>query len=487
MTVNFEPWGPAVFKKARILEKPILLSISASWCHWCHEMDRQTYENKEVAALVKENFIAVRVDRDKRPDIDRRYNQGGWPSTVFLTHSGEVLTGATYLPPQDFLETARRVWVIYKDLIVKGKVSRILEKEESETKGGERASFEVRRALFYADWENFVNRFEREVKDKFDPIYGGFGTAPKFPQVSTLRFCPKRFAQTKDRDLFQILIKSLEAYSEGGLFDHLDGGFFRYSSDRRFEKVHFEKLLWENLQLAHLFFDVGQALSEKRFLEVAEGTFSFIKNWLGQDPFYSSSVVSCQDYYLVLSRQGRKTMEKPNADNTILTDLNGLAALTFQRVGQTDESRRLTRALFLHQRDDQGFFLHTQEDRLAPRLLADQAYPLQALTEVYPDETRTAADLLRLILLNFYDEESGGFLDRRREEDDPSKIKIKPLEENLTLIKLLRKFGFNDRAEKSLVEVFNLYREPALTNAPLAQFLIDHPSFLGRRPLTGVV
>src|SRR3989344_8880806 len=128
MTVNFEPWGPAVFKKARILEKPILLSISASWCHWCHEMDRQTYENKEVAALVKENFIAVRVDRDKRPDIYRRYNQGGWPSPVFLTHSGEVLTGATYLPPQDFLETARRVWVIYKDLIVKGKVSRILEK-----------------------------------------------------------------------------------------------------------------------------------------------------------------------------------------------------------------------------------------------------------------------------------------------------------------------------------------------------------------------
>ena len=151
MTVIFEDWNEAVFKKALALEKPILLSISATWCHWCHEMDEQTYSHPKVTSFIKENFIAIRIDTDQRPDINVRYNQGGWPSTVFLTPSGQILTGATFLPPTDFIEVAQQVLRIYRDLIIKGKITRILEKDEDRPFTPEKINYEAKKALFNSD------------------------------------------------------------------------------------------------------------------------------------------------------------------------------------------------------------------------------------------------------------------------------------------------------------------------------------------------
>jgi len=475
MTVTFEDWSEAAFKKALAGEKPVLLSISASWCRWCHEMDKQTYSHSEVTALLKENFIAVRVDSDQRPDINVRYNQGGWPSTVFLTPSGQILTGATFLPPRDFLEVSQQVLRIYRSLIIKGKITRILEKEEDKPYTPEKISYEAKKAFFDSDKINYLNKFEADVKERFDVLHGGFGMGQKFPHVDALRFCLKRYLKTKDGELFHILTRSLEAYGEGGLFDHIDGGFFRYVTERNFESPHSEKILEDNLKLALLYSEAGLYLCENRFTKVSILTLEFIKKWLFENPFYYPSVDEGEAYYRNFSCEERGKSEKPGVDKTVYANINGLAASILSDLGKVEEARNLVRTLYTEFRDKRGFLYHRRGVDESLRLLSDQVYPLLALTKVFPEQSQTIGDFLRLLLVNFYDEENGGFYDRMREEVEIGLLKqrVKPLEENLVLVELLRKSGFKERAEKSLIEIFNLYREPSLYNAPLAVFLLS--------------
>lgn len=479
MTVTFEDWNETVFKKALASEKPVLLSISASWCHSCHEMDEQTYSHPEVASFLKENFVAVRVDTDQRPDINTRYNQGGWPSTVFLTPSGQILTGATFLPPRDFLEVSQQVLRIYRDLIIKGKITRILEREEDKPFTQEKISYEAKKSLFDNDKINYLTKFEIDVKERFDTLHGGFGTGQKFPFVDALRFCLKRYLKTEDNDLLHILTRSLEAYCEGGLFDHIEGGFFRYATERNFGNPHYEKILEDNLKLALLYYRAGHYLPESRYIEVSRLTLEFIKKWLFEDPFYYPSVDAVEPYYRIFSREEREKAEKPSVDKTIYTSINGLAASILSDLGKVEEAQNLVRSLYTNFRDSRGFFYHRKTEKEEPaRLLSDQVYPLLALTKVFPQQSQTIGDFLRILLINYYDEENGGFYDRLREEFEVGLLRqrVKSLEENLILVDLLKKSGFKERAKKSLIEIFNLHREPSIHNAPLAVFLLSDTS-----------
>lgn len=485
MLVNFGQWHPSAFRRALGEEKVVLLSLSTSWCHFCREMDRMTYSQEKIASFMEENFVPVRVDADRRPDINRRYNQGGFPSTVFLTPSGEIISGATFLPPDDFLTIATQVLKIYQGQLLQGKVGRLTGAPAMSDSPAAGLVPGAKESLYDSDKDNFLLLFEREVREKFDPLFGGFGASPKFSHPDVLRFCLKRFLASGDLTWLTILNHSLEAYSEGGLFDHLEGGFFRYSSDRRFNEPHFEKLLEDNLRLIQLFDEVGRQTREKRFCAVAEATLSFINSWLRVDHFYGSSVAAQSDYYLSLSRAARAQAEKPEIDRTVFAHANGLAALILGDLGRDDEAKSLVRELFRALPDETGLFRHIlgENDPPPAYFLPDQVWPLAALSRNYPDEKKLTADLLRLLLLNFYDEENGGFLDRFSPETiGLLKQKIKPLRENLILIDLLSKFGYADRARKSLVEIFDLYHQPYLSYAPLAIFLVDTSAPLSVNP-----
>ena len=228
--------------------------------------------------------------------------------------------------------------------------------------------------------------------------------------------------------------------------------------------------------MALLYYEASRYLNESRFTEVSRLTLEFIKKWLFEDPFYYSSVDAAESYYRVISREERKMAEKPSVDKTIYTNINGLVAYVLSDLGKVEEAQNLVRALYTNFRDKRGFFYHRRTEQAeSVRLLCDQVYPLLALTKVFPEQSQTISDFLRTLLVNFYDEENGGFYDRMREEIEIGLLRqrVKPLEENLVLVELLKKSGFKERAEKSLIEIFNLYREPSLYNAPLAVFLLS--------------
>jgi uncharacterized protein YyaL (SSP411 family) len=171
MMVQWLPWGKKAFLKAKELDEPILLDISAIWCHWCHVMDRTAYSNKEIAKIISENFVPVRVDRDQRPDIDKRYNMGGWPTTAFLTPEGEVISGATYVPPHQMKQLLLRTRSFYKENRDKIKAEPRLSKKEEE---------KVEHGLEQDFFESVLDSLVLEIASSFDSVHGGFGGAPKF-------------------------------------------------------------------------------------------------------------------------------------------------------------------------------------------------------------------------------------------------------------------------------------------------------------------
>ena len=274
--VKWHPWGEAAFARAQAEDKPILLDIGAVWCHWCHVMDRESYEDPEVAKLINEHFVAVKVDRDERPDVDARYQaavsaisgQGGWPLTAFLTPDGRPYFGGTYIPREErygrpgigrVLLAMSQVWRERRDeaLETAGSVMAAIEHNESFSGGGG----ELTLAL--------VDKIAGSVLGKFDPRYGGFGSQPKFPHPASLDLLLE-VAMNRDNDLARdAFITTLEKMARGGVYDQLAGGFHRYSVDERWVVPHFEKMLYDNTELLRNYVHGFQSFVREDFLETA--------------------------------------------------------------------------------------------------------------------------------------------------------------------------------------------------------------------------
>ena len=208
-------WEEETFRLAKELDVPILLSISAVWCHWCHVMDETSYANPEVAALINADFIPIRVDTDQRPDIKSRYNMGGWPTTAFLTPDGEVLTGATYVPPEEFKRLLNQVSDYYRNNkdAVQAKLSELEDRRQAAREARARAIGELSISI--------VEEVVEAVVDGFDPLHGGFGEAPKFPHAEALELALAEYWRTKDEQLLGVVTKTLSAMAQGG---HLRSG-----------------------------------------------------------------------------------------------------------------------------------------------------------------------------------------------------------------------------------------------------------------------
>ena len=296
--VQWHEWSEDAFASARRENKPMLLDIGAVWCHWCHVMDRESYDDPEVAAIVNEHFIAVKVDRDERPDIDSRYQaavsavsgQGGWPLTAFLTPDGKPFYGGTYFPPSDgygrpsFKRVLLSIANAYKEK--NGDVMEQARMVESTIAQAE--SFAGRSGRVSA---SSITTIQESAFKMFDAQYGGFGQSPKFPHPSALDVLIERYARTQDANLRNVIVTTLEHMANGGVYDQLAGGFHRYSVDERWVVPHFEKMCYDNSELLKNYVHAYQATGSERFANVARDIIRWMDEWLSdrqRGGFYAS-------------------------------------------------------------------------------------------------------------------------------------------------------------------------------------------------------
>lgn len=279
--VDWYPWSEEAFERARAENKPILLDIGAVWCHWCHVIDQESYDDPEVAKIINDHFVPIKVDRDVRPDVDARYQQavgaltgqGGWPLTAFLTPEGKVFYGGTYFPPQDahgrpsFKRVLLSVAAYYR---------------ESNDEAVQAAE-QIHRQLAMADPSagarvdvSSLHVGVESIRRLYDEAHGGFGTAPKFPHPSTLELLLRRYGRTRDDTLVEMVARTLEKMGRGGIHDQVGGGFHRYATDARWIVPHFEKMLYDNTALLMNYVHAHQATGNPYFKQVAEDTAAFM-------------------------------------------------------------------------------------------------------------------------------------------------------------------------------------------------------------------
>ena len=283
--IDWYEWGEEAFRKARTEDKPLLLDIGAVWCHWCHVIDRESYENPQIAGMINELFVPVKVDRDERPDVDARYQsaisaisgQGGWPLTAFLTPDGKPFYGGTYFPPEDamgrpgFKRILLAVAEAFKTRRAEVDKSAMTLEEavaKAEIFQGARGDFDP----------TVVDAIVESALSQFDETHGGFGHAPKFPHSSTVDLLLERYQATRDAQLLHVAQRTLEGMALGGVYDQVGGGFHRYSVDERWCVPHFEKMTYDNSELLRNFLHGYQVTRNPLFRETAEG----IVAWVGE-------------------------------------------------------------------------------------------------------------------------------------------------------------------------------------------------------------
>jgi uncharacterized protein YyaL (SSP411 family) len=283
--VHWQPWSDEVFARARAANKPVLLDIGAVWCHWCHVMDRESYDNRDTAALINELFVAVKVDRDERPDVDARYQravqlltgQGGWPLTAFLTPDGEVFYGGTYFPPDDrfgrpsfprVLREVARVWREERDKATAA-ATHITERLDAAA-GAEASAGELTPQIITDTLE--------ELAHSFDFRHGGFGRAPKFPNAGALDLLLDEAIENGTEWARRIVEDTLTAMARGGICDQLGGGFHRYSVDAQWLIPHFEKMAYDNGVLLSTCARTASSLGLDEARRAAEGIVAYYRD-----------------------------------------------------------------------------------------------------------------------------------------------------------------------------------------------------------------
>ncbi|RMH04064.1 MAG: thioredoxin domain-containing protein, partial [Nitrospirae bacterium] len=281
--VDWYPWGEEALERARREDKPILLSIGYSACHWCHVMERESFENEEIAALMNEHFICVKVDREERPDLDEIYMQatvamnqghGGWPMTVFLTPEQHPIFAGTYFPPTDRWGRPGFATVLKK--IAEGWQTdrEAIRRSASQFTERLRRSLQALPPLPVGQAE--IDAAVEQFREEFDRRHGGFGSAPKFPPATALSFLLRQYAYTGDLSILEMIRTTLDAMAAGGIYDHVGGGFARYSTDDRWLVPHFEKMLYDNALLARTYTEAFHLTGHPNDQRIARETLDYL-------------------------------------------------------------------------------------------------------------------------------------------------------------------------------------------------------------------
>jgi uncharacterized protein len=410
-TVRWRAWGPEAFAEARTGKKPILLSLSAVWCHWCHVMDETTYSDPDVIALLNERVIPVRVDADLRPDVDGLYNQGGWPSTVFLSVDGEVVSGGNYIPPEEMKLRLAQVLELFASGRIESRIEAIRARKAIERHTGSTLR-----------GDDSLEHILQTAKSSFDGEYGGFGSGQKFPSPQTLDFLLARWITSGDPEIKHIVTTTLDHMARGGIRDRVAGGFFRYATERDWSKPHYEKMLDVNAGMIRNYAEAGRAFGRSSYRQIAEESIGYVSRTFF-DP-ETGALYGSQDadeaYYMSRDRRGMKT---PQVDRSVYADSSALmisalssASTGVNRPKHLAMARKSMEFLLGHLfSPEQGVFHYERDNsRGLPGQLADNALVGSALLDLHnlTGERRyrtTATDLGRLILDRLYDPALGAF------------------------------------------------------------------------------
>jgi len=464
--IHWMDWTDEAFERAKSENKPVLLDISAVWCHWCHRLDHDTYSVPEVAEYIESNFIPIRVDTDKRPDINRRYNMGGWPTTAFLTPDGRVIGGGTYMPPEQMRQVLRDVKSFWGKS--QGKPAPELEMPPPESIPTGQLSPLI------------VDEILGEVANNFDPIYGGFGSQPKFPNTEAHELALLKYHYSGNHEFLRFALLTLQNVGRSGTYDKEMGGFFRYSTLRDWSVPHFEKMCEDNAKWLTLYLHVYQVTGEPFYADIARGIIDYVNTWLSDQEhgcFYGSQ--DADEEYYKLNKAERAKTKPPFIDKHIYTNWNAMMTSAYLEASFTlgEMSTRefglksLERLLNLNHKPGEGMY-HYHDGR--PHLenqLADQVQTAKALCSAYECRgdrkfLELAEELMEIAGRKLYDGEYGAFFDTIVDLNAPGFLSkpAKPLEENstaaLVLSKLFHLTGkqvYRKQAEETLKRFAEIY------------------------------
>jgi uncharacterized protein YyaL (SSP411 family) len=458
--INWLEYGPEAFEKAKIENKPVLLAISAVWCHWCHVQDETTYSDPGVIRTINRDYVPIRVDNDRHPEINRRYNMGGWPTTAFLTATGDAITGGTYIPPDQMKTILRNVREHY------------LHNKSAYTKRSIEPAAES--SAIDPSSEVIDNILGSLVAD-FDPLYGGFGDEPKFPHPDALELALAQHWYSGDKGLRTIVTKTLDHMASGGIYDRIEGGFFRYSTSRDWKTPHYEKMCEDNARLLGVYLHAYQATGKDEYRRIASEVLQYVNTTLTDQQaggFYGSQDAD-EDYY-GLAKIERTSARTPQVDKTIYTNWNGLMIHAYLEAGQLLDDRTLTAfALKSIKRlidesfdDDTGAMCHYLSDEKPhlSGLLVDQVDFSHALIKAYETSgdknyLERAQGFVRYMDASLLDATNGGYYDTVPSTGSPGYLNRpeKPLDENslasILLMKLNHATGdetYHERARSTL-------------------------------------
>ena len=473
--IDWRPWHSGAFEKAQEENKPVLLAISAVWCYWCHVMDETTYSDPDVCRVINEHYVAVRVDSDHRPDVNSRYNIGGWPTTAFLTAHGGLITGATYLPSDQFLAMLMEVREAYQEDRPKmyehaRDLLRLRREEVAKVKAGP----EITAAL--------VSQAARGAAGSYDPVNGGFGTEPKFPNAPVLGFLT-HLVRTTGEDFYRaMLVKTLDRMAQGSIFDAEEGGFFRYSVQEDWSGAQWEKLLEDNLNLAQVYTDAWLLLEDDSYRRVAERCVDFVEaHLLDRDTLGLRGSQGAHSDYFGLSLAARREAGPPPRDPSCYTSSNALAveallglSAKLGRPGLADTALAVLDTLDAGAAV--GNLTHVFGEKgpaAGPAFLGDWAHLLNALLAAHGHTSdgrylERAESVGRQMVDRFFDETNGGFFDTEADGEAIGYLQVreKPLGDNLAaalgLMKLHRTTGnadYRGLAEATISGFAETYRK----------------------------
>ncbi|HVH14256.1 MAG TPA: DUF255 domain-containing protein [Candidatus Angelobacter sp.] len=453
--IQWLEWGKESFDKAKTSRKPILLDITGSWCHWCHVMDNTSYSDQAVIDMINKSFIPVRVDTDKRPDVNRRYNMGGWPTTAFLDNEGRIITGGTYIPPQQLREVLRSVLDFYGTS--KSRIGSKLQPARIPRAGNEAMS------------DRITKDIATTIAVNFDIDYGGFGFEPKFPHTDALEYALLRYRYHGEKEMLTVATKTLDKMGSGGIYDHVEQGFFRYSTTRDWSIPHFEKMAEDNARLLAVYLHAFQLTGKPPYRDVAEGIVKYVYASLSDSEhggFYGSQDADEEYYKLDLS--GRKTRKTPAIDRTVYTNYNAefvssflLASVVLERpeLGKF-ALKSLDRILALPADGVLPFHYWKEGEGVKLNgLLVDYGFLLQSLIDAYEYSGRRtyserAVAIADKAIEKLCDKTSGGFYDIPVGDSNLGELRLreKPIDENSVIANaLLRLSWLLERADYATI------------------------------------
>ena len=460
--IEWLPWARSTFERAQAEDKPVLLSIAAPWCYWCHIMDETTYSDPDVQSVLSRGFIAVRVDNDQRPEINSRYNVGGWPTTGFLTPHGGLIGGATYLPPDQFLAMLMELEGAYK-----ADKPRLYEQSRELL---QQRRLHARRVAAGGEVEgSLVDRVSRIVAGAYDARNGGFGSDPKFTNPALLRFT-LHLCRVTGEDFYAAMVqKSLDAMAASPVIDDVEGGFFRYSSSADWSDPQREKLLEDNIQLAKIYLDASIILKASRpdivqgYRAVAEKAFGYVIDHLYDSDrrgFHGSQ--GAHSEYFTLDASQRPETVPPAVDPSCYTGPGAMAAAALVdaswKLGRPELGRIGLDVLdCVDGMSRTGSFSHVYSDEntdRAPALLADWAGLLTGLMQAQastaePRYLDRAVEIAAVMVDRFFDENGGGFFDIEADDDAVGHLQVreKPMPENMVAVQALLRLYQTTRNE----------------------------------------